>query len=166
MRRWDPGRQVRLKTVHVDDIPLRLEIYPNGFSPQYRGFVSFFIENLSDTDIDIDYYLKIKHFAYEGDGESIEAGAKSGDLSYLPFKHDVLLCKGPHEIDAVENSDEALEIQWTIKRIWKPGDRDNDSDPSMSETDESMLGDINTLGEDCGECILKDFDNYVIRVKA
>ena len=27
---WLPGRLVRLKTVNVDGVPLRLDVYPNG----------------------------------------------------------------------------------------------------------------------------------------
>ena len=48
MRRWAPGREVRLKTVFVNGVPLNLEVYPNGYTTQNIGYVDFIIHNLGD----------------------------------------------------------------------------------------------------------------------
>ena len=83
---------MRLQSVRVDDdVSLRLEIYPNGYSNEYRGYVSFFIENLGDKDIELDYELRIKDVIIEDDEKVIQAFAKSGELGYSRFRHNILL---------------------------------------------------------------------------
>ena len=77
---------------------MRLDIYPNGYSNEYRGFVSFFIENLSDVDIELDYELRIKDVTFEDDEELIQAGAKSGDLGYSRFHHNICLGQVPPRV--------------------------------------------------------------------
>ena len=57
---WRPGRFVKLRTLHVDGLPLRLQIYPNGFTEDDRGHVSYFVENLGDVDVMIDFELRLR----------------------------------------------------------------------------------------------------------
>ena len=121
MRKWNPGRLVRLQHVRLDDdVSLRLDIYPNGYSNEYRGFVSFFIENLSDVDIELDYELRIKDVTFEDDEELIQAGAKSGELGYSRFHHNILLGSGLSECEDLDDDD--LEIYWTINKVSQPHD--------------------------------------------
>ena len=117
MRKWNPGRLVRMQHVRLDDdVSLRLDIYPNGYSNEYRGFVSFFIENLSD----VDYERRIKDLTFEDDEELIQAGAKSGELGYSRFHHNILLGSEYEKLD-----DDDLEIYWTINKVSQPHDSDN-----------------------------------------
>ena len=118
MKRWNPGREVRLKTVYVDGLSLKLEIYPNGYIEEEVNYVSFFIKNLGDSDIKIDFELKIKNASIEGEDQEISAHSKMGLNNYLQFCHDSLL-------DEYENSDEDLKIQWTIKNVVKLDDGNN-----------------------------------------
>ena len=71
-----------------------------------------------------------------------------------------MLGSGPSEGEEVDDDD--LEIYWTINKVSQPRDSDNDS--SMSET-ESHSNNIVFSDEECGECLLKDFDNYVLNMK-
>ena len=52
MRSWNPGRLVRLKTINVDGVPLKLEVYPNGIDRDLAGYVSVGIINLATMMLD------------------------------------------------------------------------------------------------------------------
>ena len=112
MRNWIPGRLVRLRTVYVDSVPLRMKIYPNGEGVYDTGYVTCIIENLSDDkEIEIDFELRIKERRVE-----IENFKMTPDITFSSsqfFSHDKLLDADLYGLD--ENSDEALEIHWTIK---------------------------------------------------
>ena len=117
-----------------------------------RGYVSFFITNLSDTDIDLDYVLQIKLSNYEGNEEDILAGDKTGVLGYSLFSHDYLLGPGFDEFE--HNSDEDLEIEFTINKVLKHGD-DNDSDDSSKSKTENLQEDYTKLSEKCDSLVKK-----------
>ena len=65
MRNWNPGRLVRLKTVNVDGVPLKLMIYPNGSKKDNVGYISYFIENLGAYDIELDFKLQIISLSFK-----------------------------------------------------------------------------------------------------
>ena len=154
MRRWAPGREVRLKTVFVDGVPLNLEIYPNGYTTHHRGYVDFLIHNLGDMKIELDYELRIKHAKYEKDGESVPANGRTTRLfCYFKFNHEELLDIGPCGYDEYENSDEALEIQWTIKDV-RYQDDDNDDGKMI------MPPDLNLFNESSIDDEIDEADNF------
>ena len=112
MRNWSPGRLVRLRTVYVDRVPLKLKIYPNGEEYDDSGHVSCVIENLSDDkEIEIDFELRIKERRIEFEDLKMTANFTLTAPKY--FSHEKLLDSNPIGLD--DNSDEALEIHWTIK---------------------------------------------------
>ena len=112
MRNWIPGRLVRLRTVYVDSVPLRMKIYPNGEGVYDTGYVTCIIENLSDDkEIEIDFELRIKERSVEIEDFKMTPNTTFSSSQY--FSHDNLLDADLYGLD--ENSDEALEIHWTIK---------------------------------------------------
>ena len=131
MRNWNPGRLVKLKTINVDGVPLRLEIYPNGHNNSDDGCVSYYIENLSDCDIELDYELQLKKEILERTECPIRAHSNYGHPRY--FVHDEFLGNGRYDYDNDVNSDEAMEIQWIIKRVWKDVDSFNAINNNLSE---------------------------------
>ena len=63
MRNWNPGRLVRLKTVNADGVPLKLQIYPNGYDKDNAGYISYCIENLGAYDIELDFELQTRRIS-------------------------------------------------------------------------------------------------------
>ena len=123
MRNWNPGRLVRLKTVNVDGVPLKLQIYPNGYTWDTPAYISYFIENLGSCDIELDFELRIKGVTLEETDFPILSNQKGGGATF--FDDDKLLvCRG---YDRDLNSDEALEIHWIIKKVWKDVDSFNNN---------------------------------------
>ena len=169
MIQWNPGRLVKLQHVCVEyvdyyaqevrDVSLRLDVYPNGDSDENRGYVSFFITNLGDVDLMLDFELQIKLSTYVGNEEPILAGDKTGVLGFSLFSHNILL--GPGTWPEFENSDEDLEIKFTINNVLKEGD---DSDDSSESKTESLREDYTKLTEKC-DSLAKKIEKIESEVK-
>jgi len=141
MRNWNPGRVVRLKPVTVDGVPLKLLVYPNGDEKDSAGYISYYIENLGAYDIEVDFELQIKEMNMEQTEFPISAFQSFGHTKY--FHHDKILGNGCYGDD--DDSDEALEIQWTIKKVWKDVDSFNLSNNSLSSKIEKTAENTKSL---------------------
>ena len=113
MRDWLPGRSVRLRTVYVDRVPLKLKIYPNGERHDDIGHVSCVIDNIGDKDIEMDFELRIKEMKIEFEDFQLTPNQSFRIPKY--FSHFKLLVPDVYSVAENDNSDEALEIHWTIK---------------------------------------------------
>merc|ERR1712048_549885 len=113
MRDWTPGRSVRLRTVYVNRVPLKLKIYPNGERHDDTGHVSCVIDNLGDRDIEMDFELRIKEMKIEFEDFQLTPNQRFRIPKY--FSYLKLLLPDVYSVAEDDNSDEALEIHWTIK---------------------------------------------------
>ena len=114
---WQPGRLVRLKTINVDGVPLRLDVYPNGNIEYNAGYVSLIITNLATYDIRLEMDLSL-HREHKIDvGFDLQAGQEFGFNRFLDID----------EVDKGEK-DEPLQINCKFKKVWKEGVSYNNND--------------------------------------
>lgn len=145
---WPPGRLVRLKTVSVDGVPLRLDVYPNGNIIDNAGYVSLIITNLATYDIrlEMDLHLHDEHMI------DVRFDLKAGQ----DFRFNRFL-----KIDEVDKSekDEHLQINCAFKKVWKEVESYNNNDAGVWKEAESYNNNdtqtvklhekINQLSEKC-----------------
>ena len=76
MRRWQPGRALRLKSFCASGVKLRLAVYPNGNINANRNFTSIFLHNDSNEDVKVDFDLSMGR-------SKLSFSAQRNLLSYL-----------------------------------------------------------------------------------
>ena len=60
MKNWRPGQQVNIHPITVDGTKMRLMVFPNGYTSAEAGYVSLFVENLTEEDLELGMPQKIK----------------------------------------------------------------------------------------------------------
>ena len=106
-RFWKPGRVVHLKSFQHDDVRLTPEIYPNGITKLDNGFVSFYLENEEDVDIEVKFEVHLEPSRMLAFCIDIPVGTKRGKGSWIKHK----------DLPLTEDGD--LEMSLIITRISK-----------------------------------------------
>ena len=81
MKTSQPGKSYSSDTFMVGEIPMAIEIYPNGSDEVEKGEVATFLSNHSDVDLDmvkIQFVTEIKTMIYE---DEMEADSLRGALN-------------------------------------------------------------------------------------
>ena len=126
---WNPGRVVHLNTFQHDDVRLTPEIYPNGSTHRDNGYVSFYLENEENEDIEVKFDVHLEPSRMLAFCIDIPKGTKRGKGSWikhkdLPLSEDgdlvmTLIIKkiskaapeSSHAINRLEDKVESLEYQ-------------------------------------------------------
>lgn len=112
MNTWENGRVIRLKSFNIDGVDLKLEIYPNGEDESITSHVSVSVVNLSNLDISMVFDLSLGREELQDWNYNLK---KSGsDHSILIFEKFF-----DHKKIRKRDTDEDLEITFTVKRLWK-----------------------------------------------
>ena len=133
MRNWNQGRLVRLKTIDVDGVPLKLEVYPNGDSRENSGYVSLYIANLGTYDVGVEVDLHL-HREHMNDVLDLKAGHYCGYLRFLDT-----------DLLDIRADDEDLQITCTFKRVWKEVEGYNNNEAQTTKLEDE----IKQLSEKC-----------------
>ena len=83
MKTSQPGKSYSSDTFMVGEIPMAIEIYPNGSEEEDRGEVSVFLSNQSDADLDMvkcQFVTEIKTMIYD---DEMAADSHRGILYFL-----------------------------------------------------------------------------------
>lgn len=112
MNTWVNGRVIHLKSFHVDGVELKLEIYPNGEEESLKSHVAISIVNLSNLDISMVFDLSLGREEVQDVTQNFK---KSG------CRRLILACVNffDHKKIQKRDTDEDLEITFTVKRLWK-----------------------------------------------
>ena len=106
-RFWKPGRVVHLKLFQHDDVRLTPQIYPNGSTQRDMGYISFYLENEEDVDIEVKFEVHLEPSRMLAFCIDIPVGTKRGKGSWIKHK------------DLPLSEDGSLEMSLIIKRISK-----------------------------------------------
>ena len=85
MKTSQPGSSYSSNTFMVGEIPMAIEIYPNGFDEEDIGEVSVFLSNQSDADLDMvkcQFVTEIKTMIYD-DEMAADSHAHHGIFYFL-----------------------------------------------------------------------------------
>ena len=124
MNTWANGRIIYLKTLKVDGVTLRMQLYPNGIKVDSQNYVSIFIENLSPFQISFVCDLSLGNGKEKLKDDKMDIESK-GILGW-PFFY-------KHNCNA-HNKDEDLEISFTVKWLFKEFQCGEEADDRLMQT--------------------------------
>ena len=108
MENWSPGRVIQSQAFYHDDIPLQLDVYPNGSKRDNEGYVSVYIINLGSRKIFIEGRFEMRN--YKNDfGFYIGSNERDGFSRF--FNHDFL--------DQDDITDGDLMLHVTVFKAWR-----------------------------------------------
>ena len=84
MEGFKPKMHIESEQFKIGDVPLLIEVSPNGVTDSYKGFVSVFLMNKGDVDISVKCELITDlitgEITYK---DSMKAGSGSGHYKFL-----------------------------------------------------------------------------------
>ena len=83
MKASEPGKSYSSDTFMVGEMPMAIEIYPNGFEEEDRGEVSVFLSNQSGAHLDVvkcQFVTEIKTMIYD---DEMATDDHNGIFSFL-----------------------------------------------------------------------------------
>ena len=54
---FEPGRFFESEIFTLGDTSMAIQVYPNGYNEEYKGNVSIFLSNESDSDVNVTFHL-------------------------------------------------------------------------------------------------------------
>ena len=142
MTTWENGKVMHFKSFSVDGVNLRLKVYPNGYNQALEGYVSVFIENLSDFEVRLTYDFSFGSIVEKKD---ITATISPHTMKGKPR----LYChSGPYRRRRGESlvPDEDAEITLRVKEVWKEFvDEDTDSRSPVIEAISTVQDSVSHL---------------------
>ena len=139
MYNWNSGRVIRLKSFTVDGVKLKIGVYPNGIDETCEGFVSLSIESMNNFELVLNFDLTFGSNTKEFKDTTLYFDPNN--TNFLPFMHSHSENHKPFY-----RVDEDFEITFTVKKVWKQfDDEDNDSHSSVFEAISTVQDSVSDL---------------------
>ena len=124
---YQPGQEIECLTdFHFLDSKFRLQIFPNGWSPHYEGFVSTLLINENKYDVFVNCEIKMgrnNRFNFKVQNMRIPAKGSIGDFYMFD-----------HEFYRNYHKDHDPEITCRITKLWKQLGTDDDDEGCKQNT--------------------------------